>query len=146
VRADTRWYLVAWDLGRDDWRSFRVDRMTLKHPTGPRFQPRRPPEGGATAFVVTGFRRAFTQVHARVRLHAPIERMAAEVPAEWGTLEADGADGCTAVLHGESLSAVAEWLGSFDAAFTVLDPPELRDACREFSEHHSRLAARYGNA
>ena len=41
----------AWDLSREDWRSFRVDRMTPKIPTGPRFTPRELPEGGAAAFV-----------------------------------------------------------------------------------------------
>ncbi|MFI8997859.1 helix-turn-helix transcriptional regulator [Streptomyces sp. NPDC053542] len=146
VRADTRWYLVAWDVGRDAWRSFRVDRMTLKTPTGPRFTPRELPDGGATTFVTKGITNAFTQVQARVRLHVPVEQAARRVPAQWGTVEADESDRCVVALRGESLSAIAQWLASFDADFTVLDPPELRDACRRFAEHHRVLAARYGDA
>ncbi|MFF1902844.1 helix-turn-helix transcriptional regulator [Kitasatospora sp. NPDC058218] len=146
VRADSRWYLVAWDLGRDDWRSFRVDRMALRPPAGPRFQPRTPPEGGATSFVVDGFRRAFSQASGRVQLDAPIEQVADKVPARWGVVEAEGPDSCTAVLHGESMSAIARWLGTFDVPFRVLGPAELREACRQVAAHHALLAARYADA
>ncbi|GGQ54916.1 helix-turn-helix transcriptional regulator [Kitasatospora griseola] len=146
VRVDARWYLVAWDPDRADWRSFRIDRMELKSPTGPRFDPRPLPEGGARAFVSSGLRQAFTQASARVRLHAPLERMAERIPAGWGRLAADGPDACIARLYGESPAAIAEWLGSFGAPFTVLEPPELRDACREFAEKHARLAACYQQA
>ena len=48
VRSGVRWYLVAWDLAREDWRSFRVDRMEPKIPTGPRFVPRELPAGGCS--------------------------------------------------------------------------------------------------
>jgi len=146
VQADSRWYLVAWDMGREDWRSFRVDRMTLKSPTGPRFVPREPPEGGAAAFVARGFKQAFTRVRTRVRLHAPIDRVAGRVPEDWGTVETDDAETCVVSLRGESLRDIAQWLAVFEVPFTVLEPPELRDACREFAERHAELAARYGNA
>ena len=44
VHAGRRWYLVAWDVGRQAWRTFRVDRVSLRpHPAGPRFAPRRSP-------------------------------------------------------------------------------------------------------
>ena len=46
-----RWYLVAWDVDRDDWRILRVDRLAPRTPTGPRFTPRELPAGGVTAFV-----------------------------------------------------------------------------------------------
>ena len=43
VATGRRWYLLAWDLDRDDWRTFRVDRITPRTPTGPRFTPRELP-------------------------------------------------------------------------------------------------------
>jgi predicted DNA-binding transcriptional regulator YafY len=52
-----RWYLVAWDLERDDWRTFRVDRMRPRIPTGPRFAPRELPGGDAAAYVTRGVAR-----------------------------------------------------------------------------------------
>ncbi|MEU0787365.1 transcriptional regulator [Streptomyces sp. NPDC006173] len=51
-----RWYLVAWDLDRDDWRTFRVDRIDPRTPTGPRFTPREVPGGHVAAFVAGRFR------------------------------------------------------------------------------------------
>jgi predicted DNA-binding transcriptional regulator YafY len=146
VRAESRWYLAAWDLARNDWRSFRVDRMTPKIPTGPRFEPRELPDGGATALVAKGIRWTYSQVHARVRLHAPLDQVAPRVPEDWVMAEAESADTCVVTIRGENLPAIAHWLPIFDVAFTVLDPPELRDACREEAEHHGLLAARYANA
>ncbi|QNG19368.1 WYL domain-containing protein [Rhodococcus triatomae] len=51
VSRNGRWYLVAWDLERDDWRIYRVDRMRPRTPTGPRFEPREIPTRAAAAFV-----------------------------------------------------------------------------------------------
>ncbi|MFD8961923.1 helix-turn-helix transcriptional regulator, partial [Streptomyces anulatus] len=50
-----RWYLVAWDLDREDWRTFRADRITPRTPTGPRFAPREVPGGDVAAFVAARF-------------------------------------------------------------------------------------------
>ncbi len=55
-------------------------------------------------------------------------------------------DSCAVVLDGRSLDAVAKWLYAFDVDFTVLDPPDLRDACRALAERHTLIAARYRRA
>ncbi|MGB2558153.1 helix-turn-helix transcriptional regulator [Cellulosimicrobium cellulans] len=55
VVHDGRWYAVAWDLDRDDWRTFRLDRMTPRTPTGPRFVAREVPGGDVGAFVAERF-------------------------------------------------------------------------------------------
>lgn len=146
VRSGPRWYLVAWNLSREDWRSFRVDRMDPKIPTGPRFTPRELPPGGAAEFVARGIGLAVTRVRARVLLHAPIEDIAPMVDAAWGTLEHAPDDRCVVVLGGESPSSIARWLSAFDVDFTVLDPPELRDECRRRAEHHALVAERYRGA
>src|SRR3954465_11920330 len=52
-----RWYLVGWDLDRTDWRTFRVDRMTPKTPTGPRFAPRELPAAAVSTYISSRFQR-----------------------------------------------------------------------------------------
>ncbi|MGA9869768.1 MAG: WYL domain-containing protein, partial [Rhodococcus sp. (in: high G+C Gram-positive bacteria)] len=143
VRSGARWYLLGWDVMRQDWRSFRVDRLEPKVPTGPRFTPRELPEGGAAAFVAKGISRAFTQVQAHIRLHAPIDTIAPMVDEEWGTLESDADGYCTIVLSGDSLPSIARWLSAFDTDFTVLGPPELREECLRLAERHTLLSQRY---
>ncbi len=71
VHVGRRWYLLAFDLDRDDWRTFRVDRLALRTPGGPRFVPRAVPGGDAVAHVVRGVGSAAWARPVRVRLHAP---------------------------------------------------------------------------
>lgn len=134
VYTGRRWYLLAWDTGRADWRTFRADRIAVRTPNGPRFTPRRPPDDAAT-HVVRGVGSTAWKHPARVRLHAPLERLADLLPPAAGLLHDDG------VLEtgGDSLLNLAAFLGSLDVPFTVLDPPELRDLL------HS-LAARFAHA
>ncbi len=56
VTRNGRWYLVGWDLDRGDWRTFRVDRLALRTPNGPRFTPRELPGGDVAAFVDARFK------------------------------------------------------------------------------------------
>jgi predicted DNA-binding transcriptional regulator YafY len=71
VHTGRRWYLVAWDVDRADWRTFRVDRMTPRIPTGPRFTPREPPEEDIAGYVTRGAGRAMWRYRARIRLQPP---------------------------------------------------------------------------
>lgn len=146
VRSGLRWYLVAWDLSREDWRSFRVDRMEPKIPTGPRFTPRELPVGGAAEFVSQGIARGTAAVTARVLLHAPFDTIAPMVDEFWGILEPVDETHCAVVLGGRTFESIAEWLAAFDVDFTVLDPPELRAAARNVGARHAILARRYENA
>lgn len=65
-----RWYLVAWDLDRDGWRTFQVDRIVPRNPTGPRFVPREIPEGGVAALVARSVAQMWPD-QARVRMKRP---------------------------------------------------------------------------
>ncbi|MCX2965928.1 YafY family protein [Gordonia sp. Z-3] len=143
VRSGLRWYLIGWDLGRDDWRSFRVDRMEPKTPTGPRFVPRELPEGGATGYLSRSLGAVYRRASARVRVHAPLATVAAMVHDEWGTIEAGDENSCELVLFSTSLVSIARWLRAFDADFTILEPPELIDECRAVARYHDDVAARY---
>ncbi|MGU3432026.1 helix-turn-helix transcriptional regulator [Actinomycetes bacterium M1A6_2h] len=146
VRAGNRWYLVAWDISREDWRSFRVDRMDPKIPTGPRFAPRDLPPGGAAHFVATGIDRAFAQAQARVTLHAPMARIAPIVDPSWGLLEWVDDDTCEISLSGTTMESIARWLAAFDVDFTVVEPEELREECRRLAERHAVTSRRYAQA
>lgn len=143
VRSGLRWYLVGWDLSRDGWRSFRVDRMEPKIPTGPRFTPRDLPPGGATGFVSRGIVSGTSSVKARVLIHATFGTVAPMIDQRWGTVEPVDDDRCAVEFDGSSLDSIAEWLAAFDLDFTVLDPPELREVCGRVARHHAALAERY---
>ena len=126
-----RWYLVCWDLGRDDWRIFRADRMTLKTPTGPRFTPRELPGGDVAAFVNARFKGAAGGRDAwPCQGEAVVDLPAAEVApfAGDGVVEPLGADRCRIVAGAWSWVGLAASLGRFDAAVHIVGPVELRNA------------------
>src|ERR1700756_3190812 len=88
VHTGFRWYLVAWDLARRDWRTFRVDRIDSRLSSGLRFTPRQPPDGDFAVYVARSV--SYTQYtqRARVTVHAPIATVAQRVPATAGMLGA----------------------------------------------------------
>ncbi|MEV0478026.1 helix-turn-helix transcriptional regulator, partial [Streptomyces prunicolor] len=94
VCTERRWYLVAWDLDREDWRTFRVDRVTPRPPHGPRFTPRTPPAEDLAAYVSKGVSTRAYASHAVVRLLVPLQEAAERISPSAGTLEADGPDAC----------------------------------------------------
>ncbi len=136
-----RWYLVAWDLDRADWRTFRVDRITPRTPTGPRFTPRPLPGADVTTFVAGRFGRYDTPdgwpCRGEVLLHAPAAEVAHRLPG--ALVEELGADRCRVVLGSWSWAGLAATVGLFDVDLEIVGPPELRDAA-------ARLARRYARA
>ncbi|MBV2356581.1 YafY family transcriptional regulator [Streptomyces sp. J2-1] len=130
VCTERRWYLVARDVDRDDWRTFRVDRMTPRPPHRPRFTPRTPPAEDLAAYVSEG---VSTRVYAErsvVRLPVPLAVAAERVSPSAGTLEADGPDACLLRSGAPSLEVMVVHLMSTGLPFRVLRPPELRAAVR----------------
>jgi predicted DNA-binding transcriptional regulator YafY len=133
-----RWYLVAWDVDRDDWRTFRVDRIELRTPTGPRFVPRAlPPDDEIAARVARGVGEATWRFRARVVVHAPAAYVRARlpIPAEVRSL---GDDRCTFEPGSDHPQMLALYLGLLDADFEIVDSPELVDALRELSDRYRR--------
>ncbi|QCC78577.1 YafY family transcriptional regulator [Nocardioides daphniae] len=137
VALGRRWYLVAYDRDRQDWRTFRVDRISAPEPTGQRFRPRELPAGDAVEFVRSGIRS--TQVHheVRVRIDATPEQVTAVV-GRWGRVSAVG-DGALLEMDADSLGWPLMVLGEVGADFTVESPPALAEAVAE-------VAARFGRA
>lgn len=129
-----RWYVVGWDLDRDEWRTYRADRMTPRTPTGPRFPPRELPGGTDVAgFLVSRFRgRGDADVatawpcQGEVVLDLPLGEV---LPfAGDGVAEAAGERRTRLVQGSWSWPALAASLCRFDADLQVLGPPELRSA------------------
>src|SRR5438876_6208064 len=87
VNLGRRWYLVAWDRGRDDWRTFRIDRMTKPASTGVRFARRKLPAKDAAAYVTRSISEAPVRYEAVVTVHASAEELRRRVPSYWGTIE-----------------------------------------------------------
>lgn len=136
-----RWYLLAWDLDRDDWRTFRADRIAPRTPTGPRFTPRELPVGAVATFVTSRFRGSDGTggwpCLGAVILHRPAAEVAPFLHD--GVVESLGPDRCRVVLGSWSWPALAGGLGRFDADIEVIGPPELTAA-------FAHLARRYTDA
>jgi predicted DNA-binding transcriptional regulator YafY len=123
VTLGRRWYLVAYDRDRQDWRSFRVDRISDPRTTGQRFRPRELPTEDAITFVQSGIRRMPQRYAVRVRLEATVAEVAAAV-GHWGT--ATGVDGdCLLEMNVDALEWPVMVLTQLDRDFTVEGPPEL---------------------
>ncbi|WP_435736887.1 YafY family protein [Cellulosimicrobium sp. PMB13] len=142
VHVGRRWYLLAFDTDRDDWRTFRVDRLRLRTPGGARFVPREVPGGDAVAHVLRGVGATAWPHTARVRLHAPAAVMAERLTPAAGVLSDDGPDACVLETGGSSMANLVGMLLSLEVDLTVLDPPELRAVLARAGERAAQAAAR----
>ena len=142
VHSGYRWYLVAFDLDRDAWRTFRIDRIRGRLSTGERGRRRTVPGGDAAAFVreQLGARGAGDQdvVPGRIRVTAPAERIGRRVPARYATVTPDGDDACIVSTRGGWSRDLLVWTALLDEPMEVLGPSELRAAARSLA---SRLGA-----
>lgn len=120
-----RWYLVAWDVDRQAWRTLRVDRMEGIG-TERRFVPRKPPARDIGAYVADAVSVARDRYQARVVLHAPLETLRSRVPPTNGTLEA--IDERTSLLRtgADWLGGLAVYVAVIGVDFEVLEPPRAR--------------------
>jgi predicted DNA-binding transcriptional regulator YafY len=135
-----RWYLVAFDTDRQDWRTFRVDRVRPRTPAGPRFIPRRVPGGDVTAYVERSVGRATWRYRARVLLHAPAASLAGRLPP---AVELEPVDerSCIATAGADDPGVLALYLGLLDVDFDLLDAPELAEALARLARRYARAAA-----
>ena len=146
VTSSGRWYLVAWDLERDDWRIFRADRVTPRTPTGPRFTPREVPGGTARDYVSARFKgseQANTwPCRGTVILGLPAS---AVLPfAGDGSVEDLGPDRCRYEAGSWSWVALAAALGRFDTTIEVVGPPELAAAFGDLAARYAATASAAG--
>ena len=137
VSLGRRWYLVAYDRDRQDWRSFRVDRISGPALTGQRFRPRELPAEDALSFVQAGIRGMPQRYAVLVRV-ATAPDVVARAVGRWGTVEPDG-DGCVLAMNVDSLEWPVMVLAQLEADFEVQSPTELTDLL-------TRTAARFARA
>jgi predicted DNA-binding transcriptional regulator YafY len=138
VHAGRRWYLVAWDRDRRAWRTFRVDRLQVRSPNGPRFTPREPPADDIGDYVMRNVRAAPMTYQARVVVQAPATVITERVPRGIAVEPIDE-DTCLVHASANSVEMLALYLGMMDADFTVTEPPEL-------IARLSKLATRFSSA
>ncbi|MBW4720288.1 helix-turn-helix transcriptional regulator [Saccharothrix obliqua] len=135
VNFGRHWYLVAFDTDRDDWRTFRVDRLTPRTPTGPRFTPRQPPYDDVATYLAHQLSMRTWPCQATVVLHEPVEAVEHRVWPGMGTLEPVDADSCLLHVGADDPAALVWMITSVDADFTlVAGPPELGAAFRAQAE------------
>ncbi len=140
VHTGRRWYLVAWDEERTDWRTFRVDRIASAVAAGG-FAPRTPPAGDLAKYVSEAVSAARDRYQARVLLHAPLAEVAPRVPATVGTLEHVDDGSCLLRTGSDWLGGLAVYVAEIGVDFTVLDPPEFADRVRVLADRFARATA-----
>jgi len=146
VHLGRRWYLVAWDADREDWRTFRVDRIDPRLSTDRRFVPRRLPARDLGAYVSAAVSAARDRYQARVLLHAPIAKVAKRVPRSYGTLEAIDEHTCLLRTGADWLGGLAIYVAMIGVDFEVIEPPELTDQVRALAERFARATQRADSA
>jgi predicted DNA-binding transcriptional regulator YafY len=127
VSTGRRWYLVAWDVRRDDWRTFRLDRLERARLAGGRCTPRELPGGDAAAFVAQSIRSMPQPAWALLDIDAPVDTVRDAL--HWGDAQVDARDGggCRVRIEGgsdDALLRVVTWLAGRHPV-TVVAPPSL---------------------
>ncbi|MDR3080240.1 MAG: WYL domain-containing protein [Streptomyces sp.] len=131
VSFDRHWYLVAWDTGRDDWRTFRVDRLVPRTPLGPRFTPRELPGNDVAAYLARRLSAQTWPFQATITLHESATVVAGRVWPGMGVIEPVDDRSCLLHLGADTARDLAWMITSVDTDFTLIDaPPELTEALR----------------
>ncbi|MBF6507748.1 YafY family transcriptional regulator [Nocardia farcinica] len=131
-----KWYLVGWDVERTSWRTFRVDRMTLRTPNGPRFAHREPPDGDVAAYLRRTMGFAMWPLRSQLLVHAPAADIDGRID---GIVTPVDESTCRVELASDSYDLVALVVGMLDVDFEVESPPEL-------AEHLRKLGNRFNGA
>jgi predicted DNA-binding transcriptional regulator YafY len=144
VTSGRRWYLLAWDLDRGDWRTFRVDRIGLRLPAGPRFAPRQMPDDEVTDRLSRGLATATWRYRARVTVHASAAQIAGRLPAVI-TAEPVSQNTCVIEVGSDTPAMLALYLGLLDADFQIDESaaPELAECLRTLSARYARATYRH---
>ena len=139
VHTSTRWYLLAWDLKRLDWRTFRVDRVTPGTVVlGPRFSPRPLPADDIARYVTHAVSAAPHTIEARAEIAAAAADVERTMDGWLGVVEPIDESRCVLIVGGDDVDTIALCLGFLGFEFTVISPPELTEACRQLGQRLAR--------
>jgi predicted DNA-binding transcriptional regulator YafY len=138
VHTGRRWYLVAWDVGRAAWRTFRLDRIAGAPFAGRRFAPRNPPDKDLAAWVSRSLAYGPYPYKTKVMLHAAIEEAAARIPPTAGLLEAVDEKTCLLTIGANMPGALGVYIAAFGMDFEVIEPAEMVLQIREVAARMMR--------
>lgn len=138
VHIGRRWYLIGWDVDREDWRTYRVDRLAPRIPTGPRFSPREAPD--AADFVARGVTTAPYRYQARITLYVSATAAAERIGPTQGVIEAVDKEACILRTGANSLDMLAVHVIALGFEFLVHEPPELAAHLRDLAVRLTRAA------
>jgi predicted DNA-binding transcriptional regulator YafY len=142
VHTGHRWYLVAYDLDRAEWRTFRVDRLHPRRPTGPRFTPREPPGPDLATYTSHAVSTAGYPVQGRFVVHAPAAVIAARIPPTVGVVEALDERTCRLTAGAHTPEDLVLHVAALGAEFEVCGPPELVGTARDLAGRLARAVTR----
>jgi predicted DNA-binding transcriptional regulator YafY len=140
VNHGRRWYLVAWDRRRENWRTFRIDRLAKPASTGIRFTPRRLPAKNAAAYVEQSITGAPNRFEARVTLHAAAADITNRLPTHSGSVVPIDAHTCEYRTGDDNLRWLALRIAMLGVDFKVHEPPELVEHLRALALRLKRAA------
>ncbi|MBO0729706.1 MAG: YafY family transcriptional regulator [Acidimicrobiaceae bacterium] len=135
VRAGARWYLVARDVDRRDWRTFRLDRLREPSPVGTPFEVVDPPD--PVTMVAEGITLRSYPFRARIRIPLPVDQATRVVPRTFGVFEAEG-ETTIVELGAWSEERMTSYLAGVSPPCEVLEPASLREA---LSAHAAAVSA-----
>jgi len=146
VSTGLRWYLAAWDEAREDWRTFRIDRISGPIRVGSRFSARAVPHGDVARFVARSLTGATRAVEASVRLHAPAAEIVARMPSLTRTLQPLEQSRCRMTVRAANLTHAAMTVLAVGVDFEVESPPELGDELRALARRIRRASSKVRRA
>lgn len=141
VHSGRRWYLLAWDVDRADWRTFRLDRLTPRTPTGPRFIPRQAPDPDIAGYTSRGITTDAYRYRSRITVHAPAAVVAERIGPTAGVVTPINDNTCEVVSGSNSLDEIALWVGLLGEELTIHEPAELREQTATLGARLLRAAA-----
>ncbi|WP_152361658.1 helix-turn-helix transcriptional regulator [Microlunatus speluncae] len=139
VARGGRWYLIGWDSERDDWRTFRLDRLRTRTPTGPRFTPRSLPAADPAAYLAGRIGGGPLLCRGTAVLRLPAEQVAPWAGPE-AVVEPAGPDRCRVTASSWTWVGLAAWFAFFDVELELSEPEELIRAGAQLAERLTRAA------
>jgi predicted DNA-binding transcriptional regulator YafY len=140
ARHGQRWYLVAYDLGRHAWRSFRLDRLSDPVGTGAAFLPRELPAPDVATFLSQQLGASTPTYVIEVEIDAPVAFVQGRI-GRWATVTPIDDARCHARLTADMLDWPAFAMGVVDAEFRVLGPPEFADHVKTWSKRFAKATS-----